>query len=180
MDRRRLIAALIAGTFILGTVGAMAADEDSPAYRMGMASQRQHDLQAQATNNPPTTVAESKALQDAAVKARAAYASLSPEEKALYKKAMKAQREMDLFAQQAQQDLPPQQAQNPVIRRGPSPAIDMQPLSSLNTAQTQVARARARERWESMTPEEQAEAKQAAAAKTQEKLTALDELATLK
>jgi hypothetical protein len=87
-----LIAALIAGAFALGSFAAMAADEDDPAYKMGMASQRQHDL----PNNPPTTVAESKALQDAAMKARVAYASLSPEEKALYKKGMIHQRQMDL------------------------------------------------------------------------------------
>ena len=41
----KLIAALIAGAFALGSVAAMAADEDNPAYKMGMASQRQHDLE---------------------------------------------------------------------------------------------------------------------------------------
>ena len=180
MDRRRLIAALTAGAFVLGSVAALAADEDNPAYRMGMASQREHDLRLQEAWGMDFGTHESKSIREAAAKARAAYPSMTPEEKASYKKGMKAQREMDLFAQQAQKDLPPQQAQNPVIRRGRSPAIDIQPLSSLNTAQMQVARAKARERWESMTAEEQAEAKQAAAAKTQEKLTALDELATLK
>ena len=100
----KLIAALIAGAFALGSVAAMAADEDNPAYKMGMASQRQHDLklqEAQATNQPPTTAAESAALKDAALKARAAYATMSPEEKAMYKKGMKAQRQMDLQAQEA-------------------------------------------------------------------------------
>jgi hypothetical protein len=100
----KLIAALIAGAFALGSVAAMAADEDNPAYKMGMASQRQHDLElieGQATNQPPTTAAESKELRDAAAKARAAYATMTPEQKAMYKKGMKAQRQMDLQAQEA-------------------------------------------------------------------------------
>jgi hypothetical protein len=101
----KLIAALITGAFALGSVAAMAADEDNPAYKMGMASQRQHDLQliySQATNQPPTTAAESAALKENAAKARAAYASMTPEEKAMYKKGMRAQRQMDLQEQQAQ------------------------------------------------------------------------------
>ncbi|HEV2977374.1 MAG TPA: hypothetical protein VG425_07275 [Casimicrobiaceae bacterium] len=100
----KLMAALITGTFALGSVAAMAADEDNPAYKMGMASQRQHDLElieSQATNQPPTTAAESKQLKENAAKARAAYASMTPEEKAMYKKGMKAQRQMDLQAQEA-------------------------------------------------------------------------------
>jgi hypothetical protein len=100
----KLIAALIAGAFALGSVAAIAADEDNPAYKMGMASQRQRDLdliESQATNQPATTAAESKALRDDAAKARAAYATMTPEQKALYKKGMKAQRQMDLEAQQA-------------------------------------------------------------------------------
>ncbi len=100
----KLIAALIAGAFALGSVAAMAADEDNPAYKMGMASQRQHDLElieSQATNQPPTTAAESKELREAAAKARAAYATMTPEQKAMYKKGMKAQRQMDLQAQEA-------------------------------------------------------------------------------
>ena len=100
----KLIATLVAGGFALGSVAALAADEDNPSYKMGMASQRQHDLQlieGQATNQPPATPAESAALKDAAAKARAAYASMTPEEKAMYKKGMKAQREMDLQGQEA-------------------------------------------------------------------------------
>ncbi len=101
----KLIAALITGTFALGSVAAMAADEDNPAYKMGRASQKQRDLQeiySQATNQPPTTAAESKELKDNAAKARAAYGSMTPDEKAMYKKGMKAQRQMDLQEQQAQ------------------------------------------------------------------------------
>src|SRR5208282_6589956 len=100
----KLIATLIAGAFALGSVAALAADEDYPAYKMGMASQRQHDLrliEGQATNQPATTPEESKALKDAAMKARAAYASMSPEDKAMYKKGMAAQRAMDLREQEA-------------------------------------------------------------------------------
>jgi hypothetical protein len=100
----KLIAALIAGAFALGSVAAIAADEDNPAYKMGMASQRQHDLdliESQATNQPATTPAESKELKDDAAKARAAYATMTPEQKAMYKKGMKAQRQMDLEAQEA-------------------------------------------------------------------------------
>jgi hypothetical protein len=101
----KLIAALITGAFALGSVAAMAADEDNPAYKMGMASQKQHDLQlieGQATNQPATTAAESKQLKEDAAKARAAYASMTPEEKAMYKKGMKAQRALSLQAQEAQ------------------------------------------------------------------------------
>ena len=100
----KLIAVLIAGAFALGTVAAMAADEDNPAYKMGMASQRQHDLQlieSQATNQPATTAAESKALKEAAAKAKAAYANMTPEEKAMYKKGMAAQRQIDFQGQEA-------------------------------------------------------------------------------
>ena len=101
----KLIAGLIAGAFALGSVAAMAADEDNPAYKMGMQSQRQRDLQliyGQATNLPPETAAETKEIKDNAAKARAAYASMTPEEKAMYKKGMKAQRAMDLQEQEAQ------------------------------------------------------------------------------
>ncbi len=101
----KLIATLIAGAFALGSVAALAADEDNPAYKMGMASQRQKDLQgqeAQATNLPAATAAESKEIKENAMKAREAYASMSPEEKAMYKKGMRAQRQMDLQAQEAQ------------------------------------------------------------------------------
>ena len=100
----KLIATLIASAFALGSVAAMAADEDNPAYKMGKASQRQHDLQlqeSQATNLPPATPEESKAIKEAAAKARAAYAAMSPEEKAMYKKGMAAQRAMDLQGQEA-------------------------------------------------------------------------------
>jgi|SRR5271155_3413003 len=98
----KLLLAFFAGAIALGSVAAMAADEDSPAYKMGMTSQRLHDLQlqgAQATNQPATTAAESKELKDAAAKARAAYAGMSPGDKAMYKKGMKAQREMDVLDQ---------------------------------------------------------------------------------
>ena len=82
---------------------------------MGMASQRQHDLQlqeAQATNLPATTKEETKAINEEAAKARAAYASMSPEDKAMYKKGMRAQKQMDLQGQQAQaQPLPPRTAE---------------------------------------------------------------------
>jgi hypothetical protein len=101
----KLIAALIAGAFALGSVAALAADEDNPAYKMGMASQRQHDLQlleSKATNQPATTAAETKEINEAAAKARAAYASMSPEEKAMYKKGMAAQRQKNLQSEEAQ------------------------------------------------------------------------------
>jgi hypothetical protein len=107
----KIIAALITGAFALGSVAAIAADEDNPAYKMGMASQKQRDLQeiySQATNLPATTAAESKELKENAAKARAAYASMTPEEKAMYKKGMRAQKQMDLQEQQARaQDNPP-------------------------------------------------------------------------
>lgn len=101
----KLIATLIAGAFAFGSVAALAADEDNPAYKMGMASQRQHDLQlieSQATNQPPTSAAETKTIKEEAAKARAAYASMTPEDKAMYKKGMAAQRQMDLQGQEAQ------------------------------------------------------------------------------
>jgi hypothetical protein len=84
-------------------MAAMAADEDNPAYKMDMASQRQHDLQlqwAQAPNNPPATHEESKAINEDAMKAGAAYARMTSEEKAMYKKGLTAQRQMDLQAHQ--------------------------------------------------------------------------------
>jgi hypothetical protein len=96
---------LIAGAFALGSVAAPAADEDNPAYKMGMASQRQHDLQlqeAKARNNSPVTPEESKAIKEAAVKARAAYARMTPEEKAIYKNGMSEQRHLDLLTEKAQ------------------------------------------------------------------------------
>ncbi len=101
----KLIATLVAAGFALGSVAVLAADEDNPAYKMGMASQRQHDLQlieGQATNQPAATAAETKEIKEAAAKARAAYASMSPEDKAMYKKGMRAQHQMDLQAQEAQ------------------------------------------------------------------------------
>lgn len=100
----KLSATLIASAFALGSVAALAADEDNPAYKMGMASQRQHDLQlieGQATDQPPTTAAETKAIKEAAAKAKAAYATMTPEEKAMYKKGMAAQRAKDLQGQEA-------------------------------------------------------------------------------
>jgi hypothetical protein len=103
----KLITATIAGAFALGSAAAMAQDQDKAqaAYNMGKDSQKQRDLQlieSQATNQPATTAAESKALKEAAAKARAAYATMTPEEKAMYKKGMREQRQMDLQAQQAQ------------------------------------------------------------------------------
>jgi hypothetical protein len=58
----------------------------------------------------------------------------------------------------------------------PDAAIDMRPLSTLDTDQTQAARARATEHWAKMTPEEQAAAIKMARAKKKEELTALDEV----
>jgi hypothetical protein len=58
----------------------------------------------------------------------------------------------------------------------PDAAIDMRPLSTLDTDQTQAARARAKEHWAKMTPEEQAAAIKMARAKKKEELTALDEV----
>jgi len=55
--------------------------------------------------------------------------------------------------------------------------IDVQPLSTLDTNRTQAARAKAKDHWAKMTPEEQAAATKAARAKQQGELTALDELA---
>ena len=123
----KLIAGFIAGAFALGSVAAMADNQTPPipvdqdelkaelakaeadydkmtpveqaAYKLGMASQRQHDLQAQeakAQDNPPATPEESKAIKEAAMKARAAYARMTPEEKAMFKKGMRDQRQMDL------------------------------------------------------------------------------------
>ena len=128
----KLIAALIAGAFAVGSVAAMAADEDDPVFKMGMASQRQHDLElieGQATNQPPATAAESKELRDAAVKARVAYATMTPEQKAMYKKGMKAQRQMDLQAQEAlAQPNPPitpeQQKAINALKSQPKPLLD--------------------------------------------------------
>jgi len=99
----KLIATLLAGAFALGSVAALAADEDNPAYKMGMDSQRQHDLQlidGRAANQSGTTSEEYKAINNAAKKARTAYLSMTPEEKALYKKGMTAQRAIDLQAQE--------------------------------------------------------------------------------
>ena len=54
--------------------------------------------------------------------------------------------------------------------------IDMQPLRTLDSDQMQAARAKAKEHWVKMTPEEQSAAIKAARAKKQEELTALDEV----
>jgi hypothetical protein len=58
----------------------------------------------------------------------------------------------------------------------PDAAIDIRPLSTLDTDQTQAARAKAKEHWAKMTPEEQAAAIKMARAKKKEELTALDEV----
>jgi hypothetical protein len=100
----KLIATLIVGAFALGSVAVLAADEDNPAYKMGMVSQKQKDLQlieGRASNHLATTSEETKSLNDAAKQARSAYLSMTPEEKALYKKGMTAQRALDLQAQEA-------------------------------------------------------------------------------
>jgi hypothetical protein len=99
-----LIALLIASAFALVSVAALADDDkNQAAYKMGMASQRQRDLQLVESQRlpawTPSTVAESKALKEAAAKARAAYASMTPEEKVMYKKGMKEQRQLDLLAE---------------------------------------------------------------------------------
>ena len=52
--------------------------------------------------SPPTTAAESKELKENAAKARAAYASMTPEEKAMYKKGMRAQKQWICRQQEAQ------------------------------------------------------------------------------
>jgi len=54
--------------------------------------------------------------------------------------------------------------------------IDMQPLSTLDSDQMQAARAKAKDHWAKMTPEEQSAAIKAARAKKQGELTALDEV----
>ena len=51
---------------------------------------------------------------------------------------------------------------------------DMKPLSKMETQDAKAARAAAKAKWASMTPEEQAAAKKAARAKKQSELTALD------
>lgn len=183
----KLLVALFSGAFALGSVAATADDQDKKlaAYKMGKDSQRLHDLQAQeakAQDNPPATPEESKEIKEAAAKARAAYARMKPEEKAMYKKGMRAQMQLDLPAQQAQRpravEAPPLGWWPLIKKKEGAPAIDMRPISTLNTAQMQVARAKARERWEGMTPEEQAKAKETAAAKKGEEFTALDEMAS--
>lgn len=99
----KLIAALIAGAFAFASVTALGQDD-----KAAKAAQRQQDLKAQesqATNQPPTTPTETKALNAAAAKAKAAkaeFAKMSPEEQAAYKKGMAAQRQMDLQGQEAQ------------------------------------------------------------------------------
>ncbi len=56
-------------------------------------------------------------------------------------------------------------------------AIDLQPLSTLDTDQIPAAREKAKEHWAQMTPEEQSEAIKAARSKKPGDLTALDEVA---
>ncbi len=93
----KLLVVLCASAFALGSLAAMADDDkNQAAYSMGMASQREHDLrlqEAQGMINPATP--ESKAIEEAAMKARAAYPRMTPEEKAAYKKGMRDQKEKD-------------------------------------------------------------------------------------
>jgi len=58
----------------------------------------------------------------------------------------------------------------------PDAEIDMRPLVTLDADQMQAARAKAKDHWAKMTPEEQSAAIKAARAKKQEELTALDEV----
>jgi len=86
----RLIAALIAGAFALGSVAAMA--------QGGVGGPDQ---------TPPQPVDQAKLKADRA-KAKADYAKMTPEEKAAYKKAKAAQRQKDAADAQAKAtNLPP-------------------------------------------------------------------------
>jgi FKBP-type peptidyl-prolyl cis-trans isomerase len=55
---------------------------------------------------------------------------------------------------------------------------DMKPLSKMETQEAKAARAAAKEKWAKMTPEEQAAAKKAAAAKNRTAWTATEEVAS--
>jgi 23S rRNA maturation mini-RNase III len=71
--------------------------EEKAMYKKGKNAQRQMDLQEMEKPAwPAPTAAESKELREAALKARAAYATMTPEEKAMYKKGKNAQRQIDL------------------------------------------------------------------------------------
>jgi hypothetical protein len=66
---------------------------------------------------------------------------------------------------------------NTATKKAADANIDMQPLSALDIDQMQAARAKAKEHWAKMTPEEQSGAIKSARAKRQGELTALDEVA---
>jgi hypothetical protein len=83
----KLIALLIAGTFALGSVAAMA---QAPAIAPGG--------MGGGDKTPPEPVDQAKLKADRA-KAKADYANMTPEEKAAYKKQKAAQRQKDLQLQ---------------------------------------------------------------------------------
>ena len=135
----------------------------------------------------PLSKLDAEQAKAARAVAKAKWAKMTPEEKAAAKEASRRKRlseasAMDMIANgNMSYDAEPGVIFGPLIRpKRMHPDIDMQPLSTLNTVQIQVARAKANERWARMTPEAQATAKKAAAAKKQEELTALDEMATPK
>jgi hypothetical protein len=67
------------------------------------------------------------------------------------------------------------QGMKPATQPIPSDSTLM-PLSKMDTEQAKAARAAAKAKWDSMTPEEKAAAKKAVAKKRQQDLTAIDEL----
>jgi len=83
----KLIALLIAGTFALGSVAAMAQTPAIAPGGMGGGDK---------TPPEPVDAAKLKAQREAA---KAAYANMTPEEKAAYKKQKAAQRQKDLQLQ---------------------------------------------------------------------------------
>src|SRR5271154_3402742 len=83
----KLIALLIAGTFALGSVAAMAQTPALAPGGMGGGDK---------TPPEPVDAAKLKAQREAA---KAAYANMTPEEKAAYKKQKAAQRQKDLQLQ---------------------------------------------------------------------------------
>jgi flagellum-specific peptidoglycan hydrolase FlgJ len=85
----KLIAVLIAGAFAFGSTAAMAQGGVAPGGMGG------------GDKTPPQPVDQSQLKADRA-KAKAAYANMTPEEKAAYKKQKAAQRQKDLQEQGAQ------------------------------------------------------------------------------
>lgn len=85
----KLLAALIAGAFALGSVAAMAATVGGP-------------------DRTPDQPVDAQKLKEQRAMAKAGYAKMSPAEQAAFKKGMAAQRAMDLQGQEAQaQENPP-------------------------------------------------------------------------